>query len=88
MRLRPSPGLGEIGFKIDAAVEMKASVGVDVNIQRLEISWCVDESDIACLDKVIGDDDVFLVGRDLDIMWADGGLNLIWVVETLDVVQV
>jgi hypothetical protein len=82
----PSPG--ELLLKIDAAIEVQAAIRVDVNVQGSEISWRVDESDIASLHEIVGDDDVLLVRGDLDVVGSDGRLDRVWIVETDDVVQV
>ena len=31
--------------EVDASVEVQRSIGIDVNIQRLVIRWCVDQAD-------------------------------------------
>lgn len=74
--------------EVDAAVEVQAPVGVDVDVERLEVRRSINKADLTRLDKVVGHDDVLLVGRDLDVVRADGGLGFVWVVETLDVAQV
>lgn len=43
---------------------------------------------IASLYEVAGDQKVFLVGRDLDVVGSNDGLSLLRVIKTLDVVQV
>lgn len=87
MRL-PSSAVRIRPREIDAAVKVQAPVGVDVDVERLEVRGGVDEADLARLDKVVGDDDVLLVGRDLNVVRADGGLGFVRVVEALDVAQV
>lgn len=87
MRLRAS-SVGVWACEVNGAVEAQASIGVDINVQGLEVSWRVNESDRAGLDEVIGNDNVLLVGRDLDVMRADGGLDSIRVVEALDVGEI
>jgi hypothetical protein len=62
---------------------MQTPIGIDVNIQGLEVRRCVDETDVASLDEVIRDNDVLLVGRDLDVVRPDGGLDCSWVVRRL-----
>lgn len=74
--------------EIDRAVEMERAVGVDVDIKRLKISRAIEDADVAGLYKVIGDDDVFLIRGDLNVVGSDGGLNFIGVVEPFDVVEV
>lgn len=74
--------------KVNSSVEMQTSILVNINIQRLEISRCIQDSDISSLDKVIGDDDVFLIWGNLDVVRTDGWLSFVGVVETLDVVKV
>ena len=74
--------------EVDRAVEMQGTVRVDVDVERFEISWRIDEADIAGLHKVIGDDDVFLVGCDFDVVRSDGGLDFVGVVKALYVFEV
>ena len=74
--------------EIDGPVEVQTAILVEINVQRLEVSRCVNDTDVAGLHKVVGDDDVLLVRRDLDVVGTDGGLLLIGVIQTLDVVQV
>lgn len=38
--------------------------------------------------KVVGNDDVFLIRRHLDIMWTDGWLIIVRVVQALWVVEI
>jgi hypothetical protein len=88
MRLSTTPGRCKVRLKVNGAVEVQASIRVDVDVERLEISGGVDEADVAGLHEVVGDDDVLLVGSHLDVVGTDAGLVLIGVVETLDVVEV
>jgi len=92
MRLRTStivdPSPAELLLKINAAIEVQAAIRIDVNVQRSVVSWRVNESNVPSLHEVIGDDDVFLIRSNLDIMRTDGRLNGVWIVETHDVVQV
>jgi hypothetical protein len=92
MRFSPSaiidPAPRKLLLKINRAIEMQTSIRVDINIQRAIISWCVDESDVTGLHKVIGDNDVFLIRDDLDVVWSNGWLCDGGVVETLDVGEV
>jgi hypothetical protein len=46
------------------------------------------DTHIAALDKVASDEQVLLVGRDLDVVRSDDGLVLLGVIKTLDVVEV
>jgi len=80
--------VGELAAEVDGAVEAQAAVVEDVDVQRLEVGGGVDDADRARLHKVVGHEQVLLVGRDLDVVRADGRLVLVGVVETLDVVQV
>jgi len=88
VRLSTTSGRREVRLKVNGAVEVQASIRVDVNVERLEISRGVDEADVASLYEVVGDDDVLLVGGHLDVVGTNAGLDLIRVVETLDVVEV
>lgn len=80
--------VGELLAKVDGAVEGQTTILLDVDVKRLEVGRGVDDANLAGLDEVVGDDDVLLVGSDLDVVRADGGLVLIGVIETLDVLQV
>ena len=74
--------------EIDTPVEMQGPIRVDVDIEGFEVSRSVDEPDLSCLHKVIGDDDVLLIRRDLDIVGSDGRLDLIWIIEALHILQI
>ena len=87
VRLRATT-VGKLLGEVDGAVEAERAVVVDVNVQGLEVCGSVDDTDVAGLHEVIGDDDVLLVRSDLDVVRANGGLVLIGVVKALDVVQV
>jgi hypothetical protein len=75
-------------LKVNASVEVQSSICCDINIQALIIGGGVDQTDLAGLDKVVGHDNVFLVGSDLDVVGANGWLDLVGVVEALDIVQI
>ena len=87
VRLRAT-AVGKLLGEVDGAVEAERAVIVNVNVQRLEVGGSVDDTDVASLHEVIGDDDVLLVGSDLDVVRTNGGLVLVRVVEALHVVQV
>lgn len=87
MGLSSTTGLVEVG-EVDGAVEAQGAVVLDVDVEGLEVSRGVDEADLAGLDEVVGDDEVLLVGGDLEVVGADGGLDDVGVVEALDVVEV
>ena len=72
--------------EINSAIEVQAAIRIDVNIQRFEIGRCVDQSDVPSLHEVVSYHDVFLVRCDFDVMWADGRLHGVWIIETFDVV--
>ena len=74
--------------EVNGPVEVQTAILVEINVQRLEVSRRVNDTDVAGLHKVVGDDDMLLVRRDLDVVGTDGGLLLIGVIQTLDVVQV
>lgn len=80
--------IGELLGEVNRAVERKAAVLLEVDVQSLEVSRGVDDTNIASLDEVVGDDQVLLVGSDLEIVRSDGRLVLIGVIQTLNVVQV
>lgn len=56
----------EVAGRVDGPVEVEASVGVDVNVVDLVVSWRVDEADVAGLQEVAERDEVLAVGGDLD----------------------
>jgi len=74
--------------EIDGTVEGNTAVVVDVDVLCLEIGWNVDNTDLTCLHKVIGDDDVLLIRRDLNVVRANYGMDLLGIIEALDVVEV
>lgn len=80
--------IGELLGEVNRAVEGKAAVLLEVDVERLEVSRGVDDTDVASLDEVVGDDQVLLVGSDLQIVRSDSRLVLIGVIQTLDVVEV
>lgn len=87
MGLRATP-LRKLFIEVNRPVEAQATIIIQVDVQCLEISWSVDQSDLAGLHEVIRDDDMLLVRCHLDIVRADSGLILVRVIETLDVVEV
>lgn len=74
--------------EVNRPVEVQAAVVVEINVQRPEVSRRVENTDISGLHKVVGDDEVLLVRRDLDVVRANTWLNLVRVIQTLDVVQI
>jgi hypothetical protein len=83
-----SSTVGKLPGKVDGAVEAQGTVGKDVNVESLEISWGVDDANVTSLNKVISDDNVLLIRSDLDVVRAEGGLSLVGVVKTDDIVEV
>ena len=83
-----STAVGKLLVEVDGSVEGQASILLEVNVKSLEVSRGVYDADITSLDKVVGNNEVFLVGGDLDIVGSNGRLVLIGVIETLDVIQV
>jgi len=88
MRLRAPSTLRILRLKVNRTVKVQRAIGVDVDVQRLEIGRGIDEADVARLHEIICDDDVFLVRCDLDVVRADARLHFVGVVETLDVGEV
>lgn len=74
--------------KIDISLEVKATIRVDIYIERFEVCWCVDDPNVARLDEIVCDHDVFLVWGDFDVMGANGRLIFIGIVETFGIIQV
>jgi hypothetical protein len=87
VRLRTTT-IGKLLGEIDGAIKPERAILIDINVQCLEVCRSVDDTNVAGLHKVIGDNDVLLVGSDLDVVRPDGRLIFIGVVEALDVVQV
>lgn len=84
----PPTAVGELLCEIDKSVKVKAAIQVDIDIQRFEVCWGVDDPNVARLDEIVCDHDVFLVWGDFDVMGANGWLNFIRVVQTFGIVQV
>jgi hypothetical protein len=78
----------ELSREIYCSVEVQASIIVDINVQCFEISRSVDQSDVTCLDEVVGNNNVLLVRCDLDVMGTDSGLDYIGVIKSLDIVEI
>lgn len=76
----------ELLAEINSPVEAQASIIVDINVKRIEVSRRVDDTNLSSLHEVVGDDKVLLVRRDFDVVRANCGLLLIGVIETLDIV--
>lgn len=74
--------------KVNASIKVQGPIWIDIDIQRLEIRRSVDETDIARLNEIICDDDMFLIRSDFDVMRADGRLDFVGIVEAFDVVEV
>lgn len=74
--------------KINKSVKVKAAIRVDINIERFEVCWCVDDPNVARLNEIVCDHNMFLVWGDFDVMGANGRLIFIRIVETFGVVQV
>ena len=80
--------LGELGLEINAAIEVQGAIIVEVNVERLVVGRSVDETDIASLKEVVGDNNMLLIRRNLDEVGPDRRLNLVRIVETDGVVDV
>lgn len=87
--MRPrTPPVAVLLLKVDAAVEAERARGQDVDPLRAEVGGRVDDGDVAGLEEVVCDEQVLLVGRDLDVVRADDALRGVGVVEALDVREV
>lgn len=84
----PPTAVGVRSSKIDGSVKEKATIRVDINIERFEVCWCVDDPNVARLDEIVCHHDMFLVWRDFDVMGANRRLNFIRIVETFGIIQV
>jgi hypothetical protein len=78
----------ELLAEVDSPVEVQATIIIDINVQRLEVSRGIDDADLAGLNKVIGDYQMLLVRSDLDVVGTHGGLVLVGVIQALDIVQI
>lgn len=88
-RVRLSPTtISELTLEVDGAVEAERAIRVNIDVEGLEVGWSIDDTNIAGLDEVVGDDEVLLVRSYLDVVRANGRLVLVGVIKTLDVVQV
>lgn len=87
MRLSTT-AIGKLLREVNRAVEREAAVLLEVDVERLEVSRGVDDTNVASLDEVVGDDQVLLVRSDLEIVRSYGRLILIGVIQTLNVVEV
>lgn len=74
--------------EIDRTVEGNTAIIIDVDVLCFEIGWNVDNTDLPRLHEVIGDDDVLLIRRHLNVVRANDGMHLVGIIETLDVVEV
>ena len=83
-----STTVSKLAGEVDAAVEAETAIREDVNPLSLEISRCVHDTDLASLNKVVGNEEVLLVGTDFEIVRSYNALIFIGVVKTLDVVEV
>jgi hypothetical protein len=79
---------GKFVGEINGAVEAKAAVVEQVDVESLVVGRSVNQTDLASLDEVVRDDEVLLIGSDLNVVRSNAGLLLIGVIETLDVVEV
>lgn len=84
----PPAAVAEFSCKIDVSVKVKAAIRVNIYIERFEVCWCVDDPNVARLDEIVCDHDVFLVWGNFDVMGANGRLNFIGIVQTFGIVQV
>lgn len=63
-----TPTFRELLGEVNGPVEAQASIRSDIDVQSLEVCWGVYDAYIASLHEVVGDDDVFLIWCDLDIL--------------------
>ena len=88
-RVRSASASVRVGCsEVDASVEVQRSIGIDVDIQCLVISGRVDQPDRAGLHKIVGDDDVLLVGSHFYVVGPYGWLILVRVVQSLGIVKI
>lgn len=74
--------------EVNAAVEAQAAIRKNVNPLSFEIGRGIDDTNLARLDKVVSDQQVLLVGANLDIVGSDDALVFIRVIETLNIIEV
>lgn len=84
----PPTAIRKLLSKIDASAKVKATIRIDINVQRFEICWGIDNSNVPSLDEIVCYNDVFLVWSDFDIMRSNRRLNFVGVVETFGIVDV
>lgn len=88
-RMRPTTApVVKLPREINGPIEAQSAIGQHVNVQGLVVTGRVQDADVARLHEVVGDEEVLLVRGELDVVRAEGGLFLVWVVEALDGVEV
>lgn len=63
--------ISKVLLEVNASSKLKRSIGQYINVQGLEVGGRIDYSDIASLNKVVGHDNMFLVGSDFDVVGTD-----------------
>ena len=79
---------GELLRETYGASKLKASIWIDVCVVNLIIGWRIDDADLACLQEVIDDDDMLLVGSNLNEVRSNCWVHRGRIIETLRVVDV
>lgn len=75
-------------WEVDGSVEAEAAVVEDIDILSHVVGGGVQNTNVTSLDKVIGNDDVLLVWRDLQVVRSDNWLYFAVGIESLDVVEI
>jgi hypothetical protein len=75
--------LGELAVEINGTVEVKRAIREDIYPLSLVVSWRVHDADVASLNKVVSNQKVLLVRRDLNIVRSDDALVLVQGVKAL-----
>lgn len=81
--------MGKDAGERNVLVEGQCAGGrVEVDVVELVVGMGVDDAEVALLHKVVGDDEMFAVGGELEEVGADDGLGDGGVVDALDGVKI
>lgn len=72
--------IGEFHREVYRTVEVETTVRKNVNPLSLEVRRSVDNANVTGLHEVVRDEEVLLVWRHLDVVWAYDPLVLVWVI--------
>lgn len=63
--------ISKFPLEINASSKLQRSIWLEINVKSLEVCWRVDDTNITSLNKVVGDDEMFLIWCDLEVVWTD-----------------